>query len=98
MCGTVRWWGGRKCCAATPCSAMLSQPRRYAYRAADPITVDTVRAAAAAAPPSARDAERAVAALLAASAPPPPPLRPFQPPQVLERMQVRLAQVPRWEG
>ena len=98
MCGTVCWWGGRKCCAATLCPAMSSQPRRSAYRGADRVTVDTVRAAAAAAPPLARDAERALAALLAAGPPPPPPLRPFQPPQVPERMQVRLAQVPRWEG
>ena len=32
MCGTVRWSGGRKCCTATLCPAMSSQPRRSAYR------------------------------------------------------------------
>ena len=84
---------------------MSSQPRRSAYRATDRVTVDTVRAAAAAATPPACDAERAVAAVLAASVPPPPPLQPFQPYQPYqqpqqqpERMQVRLAQVPRGEG
>ena len=81
---------------------MSCQPRSSAYRAADRVTVDTVRAAAEAAPPSARDAEQAVAALLSAG----PPLRPFQPPhpqaqapgQDGERVQVSLAHVPRWEG
>ena len=105
MCGTVRWSGGSKCCTATLCPAMSSQPRRSAYRATDRVTEDTVRAAAAAAPPPACDAERAVAAVLVASVPPPPPLQPFQlyqpyrqPQQQPERMQVRPAQPPRGEG
>ena len=84
---------------------MSCQPRRSAYRAADRVTVDTVRA-----PPSARDAEQAVAPLLAAGPPAPPPLHPFQPPHPQaqaqaqaperegERVQVSLAQVPRWQG
>ena len=86
---------------------MSCKPRRSPYRAADRVTVDTVRAAAEAVPPSAREAEQAVAALLSAGPPAPPPLRPFLPPhpqaqaQVQaperggERLQVSLAQVPR---
>ena len=89
---------------------MSCQPRRSAYRVADRVTVDTVRAAAEAAPPSAREAEQAVAALLSAGPPAPPPLRPFLPPHPQaqaqaqaqeregERVQVSLAQVPRWQG